>query len=257
MKKLAMSFAVMVLSSVAAPVYAGGPAGGALEVTQWFNRGTMLSQLEQQIQQVAALASQYSTQLQQYQTQIKAGLNISDILPGVNLQGLVTEVNNVTKFKKSLDAIAGDVSMLSTDWKGRLIEAQMGKMTLSQYAQQQSDQLAQGNQRAIARIQNEQRMFAAVQDDYDVANQYASKISQTSGVQESMGLMNTQMNRLIQQNARMVALAAQAQGSDKAIAENKKAVDAAAEQARMDDFNSKSTDSRALMRSKLQNILGD
>jgi len=254
MKTKAISFVVMALVAVVSPAYAGGPAGGALEVTQWFNRGTMLSQLEQQIQQVAALASQYSTQLQQYQTQIKAGLNISNVLPGVNLQGLVVEVNNVIKFKKSLDAIAGDVSKLSTDWQSRLIEAQMGKMTLSQYAQQQSELLSQGNQRAISRIQNEQRMFAAVQDDYEVANQYASKISETSGVQESMGLMNTQMNRLIQQNARMVALAAQAQGSDKANEEAKKSIDDALFKSTTDEYLKRSIQDRADLRNKLESL---
>lgn len=246
-----LAFAVLSATNY---VYAGGPTGGALEVTQWFNRGTMLSQLEQQVQQAATLASQYSTQLQQYQTQIKAGLNIANVVPGLNLDGLVKEIQNVSQYKKAIDAVAGDVNSLSTTWKSRLIEAQLGNMTLDQYAKYQGDLIAQKNQRAISRIENEQRMFSSVQEDYSLANEYASRISSTSGIHESMGLMNTQMNRLIQQNARMVALAAQAQGSDKAQAENQKAVDDAALKARMDDFANKNSDARDKLRSRLQSI---
>lgn len=249
----AAAFALSILV-LAGPANAGGPAGGALEITQWFNRGTMLSQLEQDIQQAATLASQYSTQLQQYQAQIKAGLNISNVLPGLNLGGLVKEIQNVNKYRKSMEAVAGDVNKLSTTWKSRLVEAQLGNMTLEQYAKYQAELISQKNQKAIARIENEQRMFTAVEEDYSLANEYASKISETSGIQESMGLMNTQMNRLLQQNARMVALAAQAQGSDKAQAENQKAIDDAAQRSRMDEFNNQNMDARARLRQKLQSI---
>lgn len=254
MKNRIYSICILCILSFSKYAVAGGPAGGALEVTQWFNRGTMLSQLEQQIQQAATLASQYSTQLQQYQSQIKAGLNIANVLPGMNIDGLVKEIQNVSQYKKSIDAVAGDVSTLSTTWKSRLVEAQLGNMTLEQYAKYQGDLISQQNQKAISRIENEQRMFTSVQEDYTLANEYASKISTTSGIHESMGLMNTQMNRLIQQNARMVALAAQAQGSDKAQLENKKAVDDAALKARMEDFATKNGDAREKLRSRLQSI---
>jgi hypothetical protein len=86
----------------------------------------------------------------------------------------------------------------------RLAEARMGGKGWAGYVQQVAAEAASGNKRAIERLKYEESVLQQVQSDYQFARNLQEQIPATVGQHQSLQLLNSQMNRVVTQNAKMI-----------------------------------------------------
>lgn len=179
----------------------------------------------------AQRAQQYVTQLQQYQTML---VNLKQLPQGAlsgalgsltqgqaelakNMGGLEklrdigsisTEIgrvsgsiNNAKASVSSLIALQQSMGGMQESYSRRFEEARRLNLTWEQYAAQEDLQIRSRVASAAARAQEDISRVERVKRDYEFAQEMAQKIPEAEGVQQSMSLMNTQMNRVVTQLA--------------------------------------------------------
>lgn len=231
----AFLLASMLALGLAPPLQAA--PGGALEMTQWLNHMALLDQLSESRAAVGSLVQQYATQLQQFEEQLRAGRASGTETSGLTLEGLAKEIRALRQYGAAFDSLTGGLDRLKQSFDARLLEARLKNMTLADYATAEQQAIVSGNARAKARLDTEARMMLSIEEDHRLAQRWGEQISGTEGVHQAMGLMNAQMNRVIQQNARVVQLLAQAQGTDKALQEAEEADSLQRQRKLLDDLN--------------------
>ena len=224
--------------------------GGASEMTQLMNNALLGSQLGQQVQAVSQLIQTYQTTYQQLQQMMLAGQSIQ----GVTLADVTRSQSDLSTYQNLLKSAGRDVTTLEQTFNTRAAEARLQNLTLEDYARREQERIAAGNTDARARIQMERRLLEQTNSDIVAVRRYGERIEQTVGVHESMGLMNSQMNLMLQQNSRMLTLTAQGQLSDK----GKAAEDAEHEKAEARQYASQldaaQTAQRAAERAAISNM---
>lgn len=245
---------VAVTTALGGPAKAGGGglSGGSTEVTQLLNHGLLSSEIVQSTKTNVQLATSYATQLQQYANQLlqykamlQAGLSPSGVVSALGLQGVVKELNNVLKLRDMVTRLQGNLTSLGDSWTTRFNEASLRRMDWKSYVESEIRAIANKNEMAVGRLKRQQALMESVDEDYKKANEYASQISGTEGVHQSMGLMNAQMNRLIQQNARLTEIFARAHGEDAARKEAEQATNSMSEMAALEAARQKAKKERS------------
>jgi len=181
----------------------------------------------------AQRAQTYVNQLQQYQTMLTQLKQLPD---GSYLQGLNTLSRNITQFSdlnidlknvNNAAAAATELTRVSGDLNGarsslaaivnlsksmggmqesfsrRFEDAQRMNLTWDQYAAQEDMLIRSRVISAASRAQEDQVRMDRVKSDYDFAQDMAARIPKAEGVQQSMGIMNSQMNRVVGQLAEL------------------------------------------------------
>ena len=212
-KQIASGLLLAVLASAAS---AGGMADMSTETTQIMNNVELVVQVKEQIKSNKKQIQQYETQLYQYYQQVADGTNVSTYYTNLGLGGLNKEMTAAKETRLAYDKLFGTVDQLSQEWQQRMIEASTQGIPVEKYIQNEADRIQKRNSLAIKRIEQERRIMGTIEEDFSLAKQWGDSISHQTGINSSIGLLNTQMNRMLQQNARMVQLMSQAQGSDKA-----------------------------------------
>ena len=215
----ALAAAALVCSSA----HAAGAIDQATETTQLMNNIELASQYAKQIEQYKTQINEYTTQLQQYERQLKDALNVNAYVPGIGATALGAEYKNVAAARQAFEALFGTLDDLGRDWQARMMRARAMDLEPDEYWKWEQVRIAQGSQDALRRLADEQRMLDDVQSDYALAKEWNERIAGQEGINASLGLLNTQMNRMLQQNARVVQILAQANGSDKAAEQQKEA----------------------------------
>lgn len=179
----------------------------------------------------AQRAQQYVTQLQQYQTML---VNLKQLPQGAlsgalgslsqgqaelvkNMGGLEklrdigtisTEIgrvsgsiSNAKASVTSLIALQQSMGGMQESYSRRFEEARRLNLTWEQYAAQEDLQIRSRVASAAARAQEDISRVERVNRDYEFSQEMAQKIPEAEGVQQSMALMNTQMNRVVTQLA--------------------------------------------------------
>lgn len=179
----------------------------------------------------AQRAQQYVTQLQQYQTML---VNLKQLPQGAlsgalgslsqgqaelvkNMGGLEklrdigtisTEIgrvsgsiSNAKASVTSLIALQQSMGGMQESYSRRFEEARRLNLTWEQYAAQEDLQIRSRVASAAARAQEDISRVERVKRDYEFSQEMAQKIPEAEGVQQSMALMNTQMNRVVTQLA--------------------------------------------------------
>ncbi|MDI1236351.1 MAG: hypothetical protein PSV26_02575 [Polaromonas sp.] len=179
----------------------------------------------------AQRAQQYVTQLQQYQTML---VNLKQLPQGALSgalgslsQGQAELVKNMGRLEKlrdigtisteigrvsgsisnakasvtSLIALQQSMGGMQESYSRRFEEARRLNLTWEQYAAQEDLQIRSRVASAAARAQEDISRVERVKRDYEFAQEMAQKIPEAEGVQQSMALMNTQMNRVVTQLA--------------------------------------------------------
>lgn len=103
----------------------------------------------------------------------------------------------------SLIQLQQSMGGLQQAYSGRFEEARRQNMTWEQYALQQDLQIRSRVATAANRAQEDINRNERVKRDYEFAQNMAQKIPEAEGVQQSMGIMNTQMNRVVTQLAEL------------------------------------------------------
>ncbi len=202
---------------------AGGGMGGALESTQLLNKAQLVSQVSEAMATTNKLAQQYITQLQQFDIQKLMQKQIEGIIPASALQASLAEIAKIKQARDALVGLRGSLSKLEGNMNTRFQEASLGGISWENYVQNEGERLRQQNQRAILRMKEEKAVMDEVAEDHRLVQQYASRISGTAGVNQSVSLLNTQMNRLIQAQSRISEMMAKSVGTDVAVKEAREA----------------------------------
>lgn len=185
------------------------------------------------VQATAQRASAYVAQLQQYQTmltnlkqlpqealglatsQLNAGQfevvkNIGDFSKLRDIQSIANEaqsvagsIGNAQMSLASLNRLQQSMGGLNQSYSQRFEEARRMSLTWDQYAAREDLQIQSRVATAATRAQEDINRINNVQKDYEFAQDMATRIPQAEGVQQSMGIMNTQMNRVVTQLAQL------------------------------------------------------
>jgi len=200
--KLALC-AIGLCLTVGAAAGGGGLTGGATEMTQMMNNAELIKVALDSAQTASTVVQKYATQLQQLQLQMK---NIQGLggLPGSLSPDTVKALSDLTKYHSALTALTGSLSQQSTLMDRRLAEARLGGTDWASYVSRVGEEAASGNKRAIERLRYEQSVLEQVQSDYAFARQLQDQIPATVGQHQALQLMNSQMNRVVTQNAKLI-----------------------------------------------------
>lgn len=189
--------------------------GGATEVTQWANNLQLSEGVAQQIKIVAQGVQAYKTQLDQFQAQLKAGFKLDPSSGFGSAQSLQSEISAANKYLSSLDTAGASVSALKNDLNARSVEAKLKGMTMKEYIDSEGLKVQRGDARARQRLDTEAQLTQQVTEDFRVSERLSEKITDTD-TNQSIQLLNLHMNRIIQQNARMTQIMANATGTEQA-----------------------------------------
>lgn len=198
---------------------------GATEMTQMLNNVELGGIFGKQVATVAQLAQSYAVQLNQLREQILAGLPIPATTVIRTIQGVNAELTAVNKYVDGLKRAGSTVEQLKTIMDARRVEASIKNMTLVDYLTKESAKIQQGDARARQRLDTEKAITEQATEDLNIAKQLSTQIQGTAGVQQSVSLLNTQINRMIQQQARMTQIMANATGTEQADRMNRELAD--------------------------------
>lgn len=195
---VAAALACAVLGSVL-PNGAHAAASGSIvyDPTNWVQN---LRSTIESIQQTRTQIMQYAEQLNSARRQIQ---NMRNMDPA-KLLGVEKEYQAVMDFKREIDKVRGSVDDTKKIFDRRMAESAQLRLPFGDYIRAEMDAARKGNEAAKARLTEESRVLQRVQDDYAAARKFEGQISSTSGVNESINLMNSQLNRMITQNADLI-----------------------------------------------------
>lgn len=199
----AVSVAVLLVASAPTVTAGGGATGGALEITQILNNVELVKVAMDGAVTAAKTVQQYQLQIEQYQTQLTNLIKLPNLPLGL-AGDVVKAYNDLTSFKSALDRLQGSLSQQTNVMDQRLAEARLSGRSWQSYLQSVASDVANQRGRAIERLKYEEKVLAQVQSDYDFARTVQAQIPSTVGQQQSLQLLNAQMNRVITQNAKML-----------------------------------------------------
>lgn len=202
---------------------AAGGMGNALESTQLLNKAQLVSQVSEAMATTNKLAQQYMKQLEQFDIQKKMQAAIEGAIPSSALQASIAEIAKIKQARDALVGLRGNLAKLEGNMNTRFQEASLAGISWESYVQNEGERLSQKNQRAILRMKEEKAVMDEVAEDHRLVQQYAGRISSTLGVNQSVSLLNTQMNRLIQAQSRISEMMAKSVGTDVAVKEAREA----------------------------------
>jgi conjugal transfer/entry exclusion protein len=214
-KKLSLkivAIALIVPSVGTPPAWAGAWTGGATEWTQLANNFQLSAQLSEQVQMVRQLYETYVLEYQQLEQQILAGIQIE----GITLADVLKAKRDLEGFQNALGQFGHDLQGLGRMFDSRVVEARLLRMPMEDYLRRESQKIRDGNSAAKVRLDRERLQLEQVAADIDLVDEYGRRVARTVGVHQATQLMNNQMNLLLQQITRMVAMTAEQQGSDEA-----------------------------------------
>lgn len=196
-KKRLICIALGASSLVSKHAHATGAIAGATEITQLLNNGQLMMQvIEAKSQTVAQVKQLYEL----YKTAEREVLHLKSI--GNDVMSLAKmakekDLKNLLKMIDLSESIYGNVSDLGKRIEVRYQEAYNQGLSIKDYILNEGEKIERKEKQAVARVKQEQNIIDHLKDDLnDVAN-IASKIPLSEGTQQSLGLMNTQMNKLL------------------------------------------------------------
>ena len=205
----------------------GGGIAGALETTQYANMGLLMDQYNQMVQQVRTTMDALNIQ------KIQRDMQIKQLLGGDNASilrqrtALASEIESLTGALRAYQSLFGSTSQARAVIVRRLDEAKTAGMSWEKYAARESDWIAMNFQGAADRVERERTAFQQVNADFQFAQDMATKIPETEGTHEATRSVAAIGNRLVAQNARLLALMNTEFGTRAADRESREAGDAA------------------------------
>lgn len=202
-KSTLVSVYAAVLTTLVAPVYAGGGAmtGGSTEWTQIANNAELVKVAVDGAQTAKTTIDKYILQYKQYENEL-TNLRKFAQLPE-NIQHGVRSLDDLRAYKSRLERLHGSLADQQRVFEKRFTEARLTGGTWEDYVEMVNKDASNKNQRAISRLEYEQSVMRQVESDYAAARALEPKIQESVGAQQSLQLMNSQMNRLVLQNAKL------------------------------------------------------
>jgi conjugal transfer/entry exclusion protein len=158
----------------------------------------------QTAQQIEYLISQYQTQLAQYRTELLQIKSIDSELTNELLDKNSIDSASMTQVTSSLKNLFGSINTISNNFNQRLDAAKLLSLTWPQYIAFEQNRIQRNEGNAANTAIDDLQILDRVQRDYQFALDAESKIPFTEGLHQSLQLLNTQLNRIITQNADMI-----------------------------------------------------
>lgn len=184
-------------------VWSGGVIAGATEPTQILNNLELVKVAMDSAQTAGTVVSQYTTQLQQYQTQLANLQRLARLPEGLGGDALKS-VNDLIRYRNALLQLAGSLGQQQASIEQRLAEARLSGRDWRSYLAAVAADAGRQNQRALERLRYEESVLEQVQADYRFAREVQDQIPVTVGQHQALQLMNAQMNRVVTQNAKLL-----------------------------------------------------
>lgn len=202
-RELCACLAIVLCGQGPLSAHAGGSIAGATEPTQILNNLELVKVAMDSAQTAGTVASQYITQLQQYQTQLANLQALAGLPEGLGVDAAKV-LNDLLGYRHALQQLSGSLGTQQAAMEQRLVEARLSGGDWRSYATSVAQSAARQNQRAIERLKYEQSVLQQVQADYTFAREVQGQIPATVGQHQALQLMNTQMNRVVTQNAKLL-----------------------------------------------------
>ena len=106
-------------------------------------------------------------------------------------------------YAKALTSLYGSLDEQKKMMEARISEARLSGLTWEKYVETVHADARNQNKRAINRMQYEASVLDQVKNDYEAARSFEPMIANAAGTQQSLQVLNKQMNRLVLQNAKM------------------------------------------------------
>lgn len=206
---ITLAVSVVMTGAPSISLAGGGMTGGATEITQLMNNAQLVMELAESTVQTGELQMQTITAIQQLWHDIENIKSIGDKFSKMNIETLKREVESLTGIQLHTTSMKGNLQQIAKFIEMRQIEAERAGMTGDQYVKVQQDLLESNNQNAIIRLENERRLIQGLQDDHREINRLASQIPANSGINQSIGLLNNQMNHSLKTLSRIAELMGQ------------------------------------------------
>ncbi|MEJ8838103.1 hypothetical protein [Ramlibacter sp. AN1133] len=182
---------------------AGGAIVGATEPTQIMNNLQLVKVALDGATTASTAVNQYTTQIQQFQTQLANLQRLPQLPEGMGTDSL-RALNDLMRYRGALQQLTGSLGQQQSIMDHRIAEARLSGKGWGSYVASVAADAANKNQRAVERLRYEESVLQQVQSDYSFARDLQGQIPATVGQHQALQLMNAQMNRLITQNAKLL-----------------------------------------------------
>ncbi len=198
-------------SALVAPIQvnASGAVAGATEITQLLNNAQLAMDYGESLKHTYELVRQSYLQAQGLWHDIQNIEQIGKNIIDGQLNNIKKEWTALTHINKLGTNLHGGLEKMLKDITQRQIEAVKSGMSMEKYVENEQRLLANNNKTVELRLANEKRMIDGIKSDYEQINEWAAQIPQNVGIQQSLGLMNNQTNKIVQQLARVSELMVQ------------------------------------------------
>lgn len=199
----AFAAGVCILTAPFPAVAGGGGVYGATEPTQILNNLQLLMVASDGAVTASATVDQYMTQIQQYQVQLQNIAKLPSLPAGLGTDS-INAYQDLTRFKNALETLQGSLTAQSRAIEQRVTEARLGGKGWKAYVDSVTADVDMKKARAIERLKNEEAVIKQVEADYTFARDLQAQIPATVGQHQALQMLNSQMNRVVTQNAKLL-----------------------------------------------------
>lgn len=182
--------------SFQSPAGSVGGTGGSTEVTQ------LLNNLEL-VQNTINTTKTVMQEIRQVEILVQQAKSISiDDLKNIGRDAAIDAVG-LTGFKNSVTTLMGDLQNSKQAAENIFRDMSLKGLTPTQYVDQIARNHGKARQNIQSLLQDVNQSISSVGDTYKQVQAYQDRIPATEGVQQSMQLLNSQINTMLVQNAKM------------------------------------------------------
>lgn len=200
-----------------------GGVGGATEVTQILNNVQLGIQTLKQIRSMEELIMSTVYHIKNWKQLLLTNLPLGAGAVVATVGDLNREISNFQNYQASLQRAGSSLQQLNQVFDARTVQASLKGVTFQEYLNIEARRVADGDKQARQRLEAEQKIVEAANADLQSAIANSSSFASAVGPTEAIGMLNAQVNQLVQQNARTAIIMANATGTEQALAKKKEA----------------------------------
>jgi len=220
---IAAAFTIVGPTALASP----GGVGGATEATQILNNVQLGTQTLKQIRSMEELITSTVYHVKNWKQLLLTNLPLGQGDVMATLGDLNREINNFQNYQSSLQRAGSSLQQLNQVFDARTVQASLRGVTFQDYLNIEARRVSDGDLQARQRLETERRIVEAANQDLQSAVANSGQFDNAKGPTEAIGMLNTQVNQLVQQNARTAIIMANATGTEQALAKKKESEAAA------------------------------
>lgn len=207
MKRLFI-FLIFALPFTALAGGGGGMTGGATLPEQLIQSGILNNQLGKQAQMVIQQATMIQKQIEQKNELLLLNRSLDPVIVNNLLNHNKQDMDSLGTYIVNLTKLSNDSARAREAAVSRVLDMKNSGLSYEEYAAQEKILIDGGDRQRQQLAAHEKSLLENVNNDVQFVQEVQAKIPATVGAHESTQLLNTQMNRMVAQNATMIQLMA-------------------------------------------------